>query len=263
MTAPTAQQFIARLRRDIGYEEDPPGTNCNRYSKALHRPCESWCADTLVATAHEMGLTLPPGADSAYTPSMAAAFKKAGKLGTQPRVGAWTFWKFHSGAAPVQHVSCLATWDPNTVTTLDGNTSIGSYGSQADGLWVAQRTRSRTLVVEYGYPDYATDAHQPPTQAPPALPWVGTPTHYPEDNMDRHPVNIAVNGGRGYADLDVDVNSVVAITPFGGNPSDGWDPSPAQEAPYAVGLKPGQCRIVLPKSGIAKGTVAAAVWTAA
>jgi hypothetical protein len=260
VTVPSASLFLASLAQEVGYREEPnPGSNNNKFSRYLGKPAQPWCLDFLNAKAKQQGLILPPGVSTtSYTPTAQKAFQLADRWSNSPSVGAWAFWDFPDNVERTQHVSCVYTWDTATVTTYDGNTSQGAHGSQSNGEWVALRTRSRDFVVGFGLPAYS--APPPPPPAPKGR--VGSPVHFSEDNMDRIPISIPVNNGRGYIDVAVDVNSIVSIETFGSDPSDGWDPAPALEQPYARGLAVGQSRIVLTRSGVAKGTVAGAVWVA-
>lgn len=88
---------------------------------------------------------------------------------------------------------------------------------------------------------------------------VGPPVHYPEDAMQRIPVQIATDDqGRGYADVGVDAAKVVSVVVGGDEPSDGWGPYiPAPPYPIAFG---GVTRVVVPESPVKNGIVDVAVW---
>ena len=148
----SSSAFLAAAAAEIGYSESPAGSNCNRYSRELGRPCERWCADFLAALARRLGLALP--STSASTRMMAAVFRSVGRWSSEPAVGAWAFWDF-DGDGIIQHVSVVESWTAATITTIDGNTSpaIGA-GAEDNGGGVWRRTRPRSLVVGYGRPDY-------------------------------------------------------------------------------------------------------------
>lgn len=145
----TAQQFLAACVSHLGYTELPKGSNCNKFSKALGRPCERWCADFLVAVADTVGLVLP--SRSAATTTMLAGFRREGRAFSAPAVGDFAFWQFDSDPGP-EHVSVVESFTATTVTTIDGNSS--SSGSQSNGDAVVRRTRSRSAVIAYGRPGY-------------------------------------------------------------------------------------------------------------
>lgn len=151
---PTSGEFLAACKAELGYTESPPGSNCNKFSQALGRPCEAWCADFLVAMARKIGLALP--STSASAQYMLDAFRAAGRAFTAPVVGDFAFWQFDSGAS-ADHVSVVESLPGDgTVSTVDGNSSVA--GSQSNGGEVCERNRSRNLVIAYGRPVYSTTA---------------------------------------------------------------------------------------------------------
>jgi hypothetical protein len=152
----TREQFLAKLSSYVGTVEDPPESNCQPFSKALGRPCEQWCADFLGAGAKEVGLTLP--SDSAYTPTMADAFRRAGRLFHDPVPGDLAFVDFPGdNTHGIQHVLAVKTVAATTIGTIEGNTSSGNVGSQDAGGGVFERTRPKLWIVGYGRPAFDAD----------------------------------------------------------------------------------------------------------
>lgn len=244
----TIDAFLSAARAELGYTESPAGSNCNKFSHALGRPCERWCADFLVSTADRVGLILP--SRSASTQVMLAAFRSAGRAHTSPAAGDFAFWQFDSDAAP-DHVSVVEQVNPDgTVATIDGNSSAS--GSQSNGGQVCRRTRPVRLVIAFGRPDYSAPA-------PPA------PIDYPEDAMVRHDKHSPLDDqGNGYIDApEIPATAIVSIVANGDDPS-----GPAGD----VGYKPvprfsrlawgGGSRIVI-VGGPPRGAVDFTVWTAA
>jgi hypothetical protein len=167
MTA-TARHFLDTARSHLGYTETPAGSNRTRFAaEARHANGYAWCLTFLVAVARRLGVTLPDW--GAYTPTMANAFKRAGRWHTgTPQPGDWAFFDFPGDSkARIQHVGVVESADAKSVTCIEGNTSSGSRGSQDNGGGVYRRTRPRSHVVGYGRPAYA--AHTPAAApAPPA-----------------------------------------------------------------------------------------------
>lgn len=158
----TAKEFIAAAVAEVGTKESPVGSNCNPYSHELGRPCEFWCADFVVCMARRVGLHLP--SESAYTPSLAQAFKDHHQWYPDPQPGDLAFWDFPDAEHRIQHVSIVVS--PHGVASIidvSGNTSSGATGSQHNGDGVYRRTRGRTYCVGFGRPQF-TDA--PPAPAP-------------------------------------------------------------------------------------------------
>jgi hypothetical protein len=163
--------FLAAAASEIGYTESPAGSNRTKFAaEAGHPNGQPWCATFLVALARRTGLHLP--SSSAYTPTMAAGFKAAGQWHTKdPLPGDFVFFDFPDNVHRIQHVAVLEhPNDDGSLITIEGNTSPGTTGSQANGGGVWRRRRARGLVVGYGRPTYAAAA--PPAPAPERRPVV-------------------------------------------------------------------------------------------
>lgn len=151
------------MRSHKGTTENPPNSNHNPFSTALGRPNEPWCADFIVACAREVGLKLP--SESAYTPTMADAFRRAGRWTHTPDIALIGFVDFpgdnHHG---IQHVlGVQKVSDGGKILTIEGNTSSGDTGSQDNGGGVFERLRPAAWMVGYGIPEFE---NAPPVVAP-------------------------------------------------------------------------------------------------
>lgn len=237
MTTPT--QFLAAARSNIDYTEEPPGTNCNRFSHSLGRPCERWCADFLVSIADRVGLALP--SRSASTQWMLDAFRHAGRAHASPQVGDFAFWQFDSDAA-ADHVSVVESIGTTTITTIDGNSSVS--GSQSNGGQVCRRTRPSRLVIAYGRPAYSL--------SPPPQP-------HPEDNMTSHPLSVPLGAdGTGWAYIEVPKDNIVSMVVNGAD-IEGKPPGRAivtDAHAWATGS-----RIVVRAAAPGSGRIDLAVWS--
>lgn len=138
---PTLEEWKAALLAEVGNYEHPTGSNCQKYSHDLGRPCESWCADGQVWVADKVGLRLPSRA--AYTPTMANAYKSAGQWSDIPVLGALGFLDYPNEGHHPNHVCGIISFDANNITSVDFNTSPSSKGSQNHGGEVAIKTRPR------------------------------------------------------------------------------------------------------------------------
>lgn len=158
---PSADAYLAHLTADDGYVEAP--TNRTKFAaRAGHLNGYAWCATFLVAGARDTGLALPPGVESAYTPTQEAAFKRAGRLHTTPQRGDFGFIYF-AAQGVVGHVFAVLGVRGNLVDTVEGNTN--GAGS-ANGGMVARRTRTfghrgSIYVRSFGRPDYTTSSTAP------------------------------------------------------------------------------------------------------
>jgi len=161
----TCEQFLAVARRYDGITENPPGSNQNPFSERLGRPREPWCADYVVACAREAGVKLP--SESAYCPTMADAFRRAGRFVHDPQPGDLGFFDFPGdNTHGIQHVEIVVEPRGPQVHDVGGNTSSGDAGSQDNGGGVFERLRSAGWVVGYGRPAFDDE---PLTVGPGAL----------------------------------------------------------------------------------------------
>lgn len=142
---------------EIGYTEDPPGSNNNKYANEVgHVPRQPWCASFVAWCCKQAKIELP--SDSAYTPFMANGFMEVGRW-VMPRSikkGDIVFFDFPDSKRRIQHVG-IATGPPIGGTIIDcieGNTSQGTAGSQDNGGGVYRRRRNISTVVGAGRPNF-------------------------------------------------------------------------------------------------------------
>lgn len=158
----TANEFIAACQGEVGTHEDPKGSNRTRYAAlAGHANGSFWCHTFLCGVARELHAPVPEAVlRTAYTPSGVAAWKAVNRWFLTPHPGDWGYIDFPGDSVyRVSHCAVIvAVHSDGTVTTVEGNTSIGTSGSQRDGIWVAQRRRNRGLFKGYGRPFYNTPA---------------------------------------------------------------------------------------------------------
>lgn len=168
---PTPSDLLDIARSQIGYTEHPAGSNCNKYSHELGRPCEKWCADFVVWCASKV--TLPLASTSASTNTQAQAYRAAHRWSSGPSIGAFAYFDFPDATTGVQHIGIVESFDATTVTTIDGNTSLS--GSQDNGGAVRRKQRARSYVVGYGHPIYSEVApmYSPPIIMQPIIASVG------------------------------------------------------------------------------------------
>lgn len=120
-----------------------------------------WCGSFTDWCFRNVSMVEP---SSVYTPNGAAAYKRAGRWYTTPQIGDVAYFDFPDNKYRIQHIGIVESFGPNSVTTIDGNTSSGASGSQDDGGGVFRRTRSRSVVVGYGRPSYAVSVVPKPVE---------------------------------------------------------------------------------------------------
>lgn len=152
----TAQEFLEQARREIGYTESPPGSNRTKFAaEARHANGTYWCSTFVVALMRRVGLDHEP-AYSAGTAVMLSAYRNAGRLFKNPQPGDLVIYDFPGGRIandPSDHIGIVESVNGNkTITTIEGNTSAGSSGSQSNGGGVFRRVRELTYVVGFARP---------------------------------------------------------------------------------------------------------------
>lgn len=158
----TAEQVLKVARAQLGTKESPAGSNRTKYGRAFGMDGYPWCAMFtwwVLREAHGNGDLHP---EIAWTPGLAKWFREQDRYGTTPRVGAIAFFDFPDSVDRIQHVGIVeAIRNDGDLQTIEGNTSAGASGSQANGDGVYRRTRRTRDVVMYGYPRYSAPRPKP------------------------------------------------------------------------------------------------------
>jgi peptidoglycan hydrolase-like protein with peptidoglycan-binding domain len=155
MTRPTAAEFLKVARSQLGYVEG--NNNDTKFGKWYGMNHQPWCDMFVSWCGAQSG-----GGDIigkfASTVVHANWFKKAERWGKSPKVGSIVFFDFpNDGVDRISHVGIVeAVRSDGRITTIEGNTSSGESGSQANGGGVYRRNRAVSSVVGYGYPNYAS-----------------------------------------------------------------------------------------------------------
>ncbi|HEU5159884.1 MAG TPA: CHAP domain-containing protein [Streptosporangiaceae bacterium] len=156
----SAQQVIKLARSQVGTSENRSGVSkFNRWymddsralrtlkrdggSRSAYRDA-AWCDMFVSWVGHRLGISQTLGFD-AYTVKHAEWFKQHGRWGQRPRPGSVVFFGTGNNIDDIQHVGFTIKDNGNgTIKTVEGNTNDT----------VAVRTRPKSFVIGYGYPDY-------------------------------------------------------------------------------------------------------------
>lgn len=114
----------------------------------------SWCAMFLSYVSYKVGLLDATGA-YAYTPYWVQWFRKVGRWGSEPRVGAFVFFDWNGDGNP-DHVGVVESWKPGLFYTIEGNKSDS----------VVRVLRDMKYVLGFGYPTYPVDLKPVPDPSP-------------------------------------------------------------------------------------------------
>jgi hypothetical protein len=140
--------------KEIGYAEGK--NNANKYSKALGRPAESWCADFVVwcmkQAGHEKKILNSASVIEITNWAKKNALQINPKLAREGDIISFDFT--HTGKP--QHIGIVAKQfdiKKNSVETIEGNTSAGQ-GSQSNGDCVAHKVRGLPYIYQVFRPKY-------------------------------------------------------------------------------------------------------------
>jgi peptidoglycan hydrolase-like protein with peptidoglycan-binding domain len=157
----TAESVINVARSQLGFAEDPPGSNRSPYGKWYGMDGQPWCAMFVSWCADRAGAAaLIP--KHAFTPAGAAWFTERGQWGKTPRLGAVVYFRWPS-MGRIAHVGIVESVRADgTVVAIEGNTD--SAGGRTGGRVMRQVRRAN--IAGYGYPAYASRAAVAAAAAP-------------------------------------------------------------------------------------------------
>jgi hypothetical protein len=129
--------------KEVGYTEGV--ANANKYSAALHRPAESWCADFVSWCAEQAG---DPVFNSAGVNEWYAWAKEKGYLVPVATSKRNDLLLFSWSGTQLEHIGINLGWNPNThlFDTVEGNTGSSMTGSQSNGDCVAIKHRPASCI---------------------------------------------------------------------------------------------------------------------
>ena len=158
----TAKEILAVARGELGYREDPPGSNLTKYGKWFGLNGNPWCMMFIQwcfwqAGAYEL---LP-----AHTGSCGAFMRAAQAQGRwvtgdyQP--GDVVIYNFPGNSARTDHCGIVVTALTTGIRAIEGNTGAES---DANGGQVQERTRPTKFILGAYRPDYDEDEEEDVTR---------------------------------------------------------------------------------------------------
>ncbi|TDD19919.1 CHAP domain-containing protein [Nonomuraea diastatica] len=161
----TASQVLDFAKSQVGISENAAGggTPYQKWYAGSQRAAETiardggnraaylnaaWCAMFVSWVGEQTGARPQIGWD-AYTVAHAKWFAANDRFGTEAKPGAVVFFAWDGGKdiTDIQHVGFVVKDNGDgTLSTIEGNTGNGK---------VEERTRPKSQVVGYGYPEYA------------------------------------------------------------------------------------------------------------
>lgn len=152
----TVNEMLTVCRCELGYTENPPGSNRTKYGEWYGLNGQPWCDMFISWCGHVVGATDIIGKFS-YTPSHAKWFYNQRRWGHEPKVGAIAFFAFYGSDyggrwLGIHHVGIVESVRPDGfLITIEGNTS---NDSNDNGGAVMRRIRHPRNIAGYGYPAY-------------------------------------------------------------------------------------------------------------
>ena len=165
----TAARLIEVAKAEVGYIEGPKD-NETKYGKFTKADFQPWCGSFVNWCGNEAGVKIP---NTVYTPSGAAAFKKAGSWVdgdiADPEPGDIAYFDFPSdGVDRISHVGIVIEDNGDgTVWCIEGNTTgDGKKGSQRNGGETCKKLRAfkknkkgiMISIVGFGRPKFGGTA---------------------------------------------------------------------------------------------------------
>jgi len=152
----TSTQVLNVARSQIGYRES--ANNNNKYGKAYGWNNVAWCVQFQWWNFKEAGASslFYGGGKTASCSQLYSYHKKHGQAISvnSLKPGDLVFFDFSGRKVSTDHIGIVESVSGDTVVTIEGNTSSGSGGSQANGDGVYRRNRSKRYISAAFRPAY-------------------------------------------------------------------------------------------------------------
>lgn len=159
----TARDVLTWAAAQLRTLEKPEGSNKQKYAKlARHANGQPWCATFLVAGLKVNDVPMVAGTDTAFTPTMQKAFKRARRLHDEPRAGdiGHVFYPNLDGGR-IGHVFFVERVEGDFVQTIEGNTNRNASRTGIGVFRHRRRWRNSSSIRGFGRPLYAKAAARP------------------------------------------------------------------------------------------------------
>ncbi|ANV92027.1 C40 family peptidase [Picosynechococcus sp. PCC 8807] len=136
------EEILKVARGEIGYRENPPGSNRTKYGRWYGMDGNPWCAMFTSWIFEQAGFPLPKMQDgapsgAAYCPYIEGYARRVGQWHKSPRAGDLAL--FHFGNRLAVHIGIVESVSGAKFSSIEGNTSAAS---NANGGMVQRRSRS-------------------------------------------------------------------------------------------------------------------------
>jgi Putative peptidoglycan binding domain/CHAP domain len=149
--------LVAAAVGEIGYSEDPPGSNRTKFG-AWYGIQDEWCAIFVSWCAYRSG-NVAAVPRFAWTPAGADWFRGRGAFDRSPTVGAIAFYDV-SGLGRISHTGIVdRVLGDGSWTAIEGNSSAG--GSRTGGSVIRNLRNQVGRLGGFGHPAFALDEPVP------------------------------------------------------------------------------------------------------
>lgn len=155
-------KVLELAREDLGYTENPPGSNMTKYGEAYGMNGVPWCVEAPWFWFNQAGerMAFFGGGKTARCSVLLQWYEKQGLTVpvSEVQVGDIVILNFH-GTQDTEHCGLVTGTEHEkragvvSITTIEGNTSP-SDGSQSNGGMVCEKTRYPSQIVDVCRPQY-------------------------------------------------------------------------------------------------------------
>lgn len=148
----TADQILAMARGELGYLEDPPGSNLTKYGKWFGLNGNPWCMMFIQWVFFQAGAyDLLPAHTGSCGAFMRAAQAQGRWIIDGYRPGDIVIYNFPGNNVLTDHCGIVVTALTTGIRAIEGNTGAGN---DANGGQVQERTRPTKFILGAYRPDY-------------------------------------------------------------------------------------------------------------
>jgi hypothetical protein len=129
-TSPVRSQIVSLAQSQVGVQESPLGSNCNKYSLELHGTCREWCADFATWVWIKAGVPVTYGWGAGQLNSSSVSFYQyavskgtwhPANSGYVPQPGDAAVFGLNSTGTQSSHVAIVVSAGSPGVNAVNGN----------------------------------------------------------------------------------------------------------------------------------------------
>ena len=152
----TAKEILAVARGELGYREDPPGSNLTKYGKWFGLNGNPWCMMFIQWVFFQAGAyELLPAHTGSCGGFMRAAQAQGRWVTGDYQPGDVVIYDFPGNNVKTDHCGIVVTALTTGIRTIEGNTGVGN---DSNGGEVMERTRPLSVIIGAYRPHYAEEA---------------------------------------------------------------------------------------------------------